>query len=229
MPAVLPGGTSRRSFWERGDISPVTRPDVTIERWNDQVRALGQLAAWAESRTVETINWYLRDKKVKRLASRALRAASIVFAVAGVVMPLVSSSTHGISPNLGYVLLAVAAGCIAFDHFFGLSSGWMRDVVAAQSLQGKLARFHVVWARWEANYGPALSSASAEAAAEARELALDHIDDLVGEVSRVTESETMQWVAEFSSAVTALRKDASPSVTSTQDLFTWSSPVDPTG
>ena len=229
MPAALPGGTSRRSLWERGDISPVTRPDVTVEKWNDQARALDQLATWAESRTVDTINWYLRDKKVKRWASRGLRAASIVFAVAGGVLPLISSSTHGINPNLGYVLLAVAAGCIAFDHFFGLSTGWMRDIVASQSLQGKLARFHLVWARWEANYGHALTSSSAEAAAEARELALDHIDDLVGEVNRVTESETMQWVAEFSSAVAALRKEANPSVTSTQDLFSWSSPADPTG
>jgi hypothetical protein len=227
MPAALPGGTSRRSVWERGDISPVTRPDVTVEKWNDQVRALDQLATWAESRTVETINWYLRDKKVKRLASRGFRAAAIVFAVAGAVMPLVSSSTHGINPNLGYVFLAVAGGCLAFDHFFGLSSGWMRDIVAAQSLQGKLARFHLVWARWEATHGPALTSTSAEAAAGARELALDHIDDLVGEVSRITESETMQWVAEFSSVTAALRKDAHPGATSTQDLFSWSSPADP--
>ncbi|HUC56554.1 MAG TPA: SLATT domain-containing protein [Streptosporangiaceae bacterium] len=227
MPATLPGGGARRAFWERGDLSPITRPDVTADKWDDQVRALEQLARWAEARTVETINWYLRDKRFKRLASRSLRAAAIVFAIAGAVLPLVSISTHGVNANLGYVLLAVAAGCIAFDHFYGLSAGWMRDIVAIQALQGRLARFHLEWARWESTHGKALGTASVEAAAGTVSLALDYIDDLVAEVGRITESETMQWIAEFSSAVAALRKDTGRGAAPAPDLFSWNGPADP--
>jgi hypothetical protein len=227
MPAILPGGAARRSFWERSDISPITRPDVTVEKWNDQVKALEQLAAWAVARTVETINWYLRDKRFKRVASRTLRAAAIVLAVAGGVLPLISISTHGVNANLGYVLLVIAAGCIAFDHFYGLSAGWMRDIIAIGALQGRLARFHLEWARWEATHGQALGTASAESAAATVAIALDYIDELVAEVGRITDSETMQWIAEFSSVVTALRKDPNPGVTAPPDLFSWTGPADP--
>ncbi len=145
MPATRPDGNPRRRSWSRGDLSPLSGPEMSAQQWSDSAGAIAHLRAWAEARTVETIRWYLRDKQPKRWASRLLRAAAVAFAVAGGVLPLISSTTHGLDPNLGYVLLAIAAGCVAYDHFFGLSSGWMRDVATLQALQGRLARFHMDW------------------------------------------------------------------------------------
>ena len=127
-----------------------------MPQWHDQAQALDQLRAWAETRAVETITWYQRDKRTKRWTSRLLRAAAVIFAVAGGLLPLISSSVHGVNANLGYVLLAIAAGCVAYDHFFGMSSGWMRDIAALQALQSRLGRFHLDWARWQAQQAGAL-------------------------------------------------------------------------
>jgi hypothetical protein len=46
--------------------------------------------------------------------------------------------------QLGYVMLALAAACVGFDHFFGLSTGWMRFMVTEMSLQQVLAEFQKV-------------------------------------------------------------------------------------
>jgi hypothetical protein len=229
MPEISTGSSRRRRSWARGDIAPITRPDVTVAKWSDQTGAVEQMSSWAETRTVETINWYLRDKRVKRWASRFLRAASIAFAVTGGVLPLISSSTGSINPNLGYIFLAVAAGCVAFDHFFGLSSGWMRDITAIQVLQNRLTRYHLEWARWQSTHAGALSGTGSEAADEATAIGLDLIGDLVVDLAQLTESETAQWVAEFSNSMAALRKEATPSVVSPEELFTWTRPRDPTG
>jgi len=245
MPASSVDKSRRRRWAARGDIMPVSRPGGSPQQWRDQAEALDQLRSWAEARTVETITWYLRDKRGKRWGSRLLRAAAVVFAVAGGVLPLISGSTEGINPNLGYVLLAVAAGCVAFDHYFGLSSGWMRDVAALEALQGRLARFHMHWAKWQAARAGALdggttASAAADAGADdaaaagvaaaaasvatgTTGAALDLIEGLIIDVTQVTEAETTQWIAEFTSSVAALRQQAVPSVTSPQDLITWSS------
>jgi hypothetical protein len=150
------------------------------------------LRAWADARTVTTIIWYLRDKQPKRWASRLLRAAAVACAVTGGVLPLVSTTTHGVDANLGYVFLAVAAGCVAFDHFFGLSSGWMRDVATLQALQGRLARFHLDWVKWQAAQAPAVNAHEVVTAQASRGAALDLIDALVSDVGTITEAETAQ-------------------------------------
>ena len=215
-------GGRRRLSWTRGDLRPVARPPLQAQ-WQD-ADALEQLRGWAEARAVETIHWYLRDKKPKRWASRLLRAGAVVFAVAGGVLPLLTASVHGIDPSLGYVFLALAAGCVAFDHFFGLSAGWIRDIVALQALQGSLTRFHLDWARWQA----AQASGAGEGDPVGAGLAL--IGGLVEDVAKVTEAETAQWISEFSSSVAALRQQASPGVASPADLIAWSShPIPPAG
>ncbi len=219
------GGRRRRS-WARGDLSPVARPQLPSQ-WQD-AEAIGQLRDWAEARAVETINWYLRDKRPKRWASRLLRAGAVIFAVAGGVLPLLTATVHGIDPSLGYVFLALAAGCVAFDHFFGLSVGWIRDIVALQALQGSLTRFHLDWASWQAARAGGQPKTGSDADAISAGLAL--IGGLIGDIAKVTEAETAQWVTEFSSSVAALRQQANPGVASPADLIAWSShPVPPAG
>lgn len=62
---------------------------------------------------------------------------------------------------------------MAFDHFFGLSSGWMRDVAALEALQGRLARFHMHWAKWQAAQAGALGRSAADPAAADHAAAAD--------------------------------------------------------
>lgn len=217
------GGTRRRRFQPRGDLQAVPRLRVSNEQWRDQIQTLAVLRIWAEDRAAETIDWYLRDKQAKRWGSRLLRAGAVLAAVAGGALPLLSGTLSGINPNLGYIFLAVAAGCVAFDHFFGLSNGWMRDMAAVQVLQGKLARFQLDWARWQASQAVGPTAVQGPIAKETLNAALDLIDGFMTGVASVTDSETGQWIADFSSSIAALRQQASPSVTSAQDIITWGS------
>lgn len=222
MPASSSNTSGRKRSLLRGDIAPAARPEISLQQWSDRMEALELLRAWAETRALDAISWYLRDKQAKRWASRLLRALAVALAVAGGVLPLLSGSVHGLNPNLGYVLLAVAAGSLAFDHFFGLSTGWMRDIAALQALQNGLARFHLDWAKWQVTHGALVEGRMPDTSSDPTSAALELIEGFVTGVSQVTDAETAQWIADFSVSVAALRKQASPSVTSPQDLITWS-------
>jgi hypothetical protein len=222
LPKTSSERSRRRHLWARGDLTPVARPEISPQQWRDPTEALDQLRAWAEDRAVETITWYLRDKKSKRWASRLLRAAAVSFAVIGGVVPLISSSLKSINSDLGYLFLAIAAGCVAFDHFFGLSSGWMRDIAALQALQSRLIRFHLDWAKWQAEQAGAIHG-SIETSAGGTSVALGFIDVMMTEVAKIADDETAQWIADFSSSLASLRQQSNPGVTSPQDLITWGS------
>jgi hypothetical protein len=223
VPDSTPGGFLGWRHRGRGDLRPIPRLPVSDAQWTERGETIALLRTWAEDRATETITWYLRDKQAKRWGSRLLRAAAVLAAVTGGVLPLLAGTTGGINPNLGYVFLATAAGCIAFDHYFGLSSGWMRDMAAVQALQGMLARFQLDWSRWQANRAGATANAAAATEIETVDSALELIDALVTGVARVTEAETSQWIAEFSTSIAALRQQVSPAVSSAQDLLTWGS------
>src|SRR5262249_49531150 len=47
----------------------------------------------------------------------------------------------------GFLLLALAAGCWAFDRFFGYSSSWLRYMAAATSLRTQLVEYQTAWAK----------------------------------------------------------------------------------
>jgi hypothetical protein len=195
----------RRWQLGRGDIAPIRRPEISVESWQNSAAALEVLREWAEQRTVETIDWYLRDKRARRRGSRLLRAAAVVLGVAGGVVPLVAGLTDAVDVQAGYVFLALAAGCLAFDHFFGVSSGWMRDITTSQALQGSLTRFHLRWAAWQARESGVLKAADEQSTNGTAE-GLMLIEALVKDVLDATDRETAQWLREFSAAVVALRR-----------------------
>src|SRR5256885_1816041 len=57
-----------------------------------------------------------------------------------------TAAAGGSGQGWGYVLLALAAGCKGFDHFFGLSSSWMRDIGVAHALRAELNAVRLEWA-----------------------------------------------------------------------------------
>src|SRR5262249_44438820 len=189
--------------WSGGEIQPVGPPAIPAEDWHDPAAVLDRLRGWAQQHTTEAIRWYLRDKQAKRAGSRLLRAAAVILAVAGGLIPLLAGDAgRGPNPKLGYLLLALSAGAVAFDHFFGLSAGWMRDIATAQALQARLARFHLDWATWQATEAGLLKPATpAEENAGGVQQALDLIGHLVTDVHALTEAETAQWVNDFNSSL----------------------------
>src|SRR5947209_2682494 len=81
-----------------------------------------------------------------------------------------------------------AAACVAFDHFFGLSSGWMRDVGTVQALQRRLSEFRFAWIT--ANAEHALSSSYS---ADVRQR-LAVIERFVADLATLVSVETGEWL-----------------------------------
>ncbi|WP_433893622.1 SLATT domain-containing protein [Streptomyces sp. CA-111067] len=201
--------TSPETRQRRGDLAIRPFPDVTAGTPADQRAALAALRAWAEQAAEDAIDWYLLDKRRKRVSSRVLQSLAIVFAVAGAAVPLGTAAAGGSGQGWGYVLLAVAAGCKGFDYFFGLSSTWMRDMSVVQALRGELNAVRLEWAADVLRAGPAAAphagTAEPLAAAEVeRQLAL--IGRLVAAVRGQIEGETAEWQVEFSSRTRQLQE-----------------------
>ncbi|HEV7962462.1 MAG TPA: SLATT domain-containing protein [Actinoplanes sp.] len=188
--------TERHGRRSRRDLRPPAMRVPSVEDWRDPFSTLEALRSWAESQAAEAIDWYLRDKALKRIGSRLLRALAILFAIAGGVAPLLAA-TGDRSTSWGYVALALAAGCVAFDHFFGLSSGWMRDISAAQALRRRLSTFRFAWTTANAN---AALGAGAAADAAAR---ISLIEEFAVDVADLVDAETGEWLAEFRANITS--------------------------
>lgn len=198
-----------RRGWRRGDLGGQPFPVIVADDSAGQREALARLRAWAEQEAEDAIDWYLRDKRLKRTGSRLLQGLAIAFAVAGTAVPLGTAASGGSGQGWGYVLLAVAAGCKGFDHFFGLSATWMRDISVAQSLRGELNAVRLEWASDVLRAGPAgvlgrRSDERLEPAEVERQLAL--IARLVTAVRSQVEAETADWQAEFSSSTRQLHE-----------------------
>ncbi|WP_173036993.1 SLATT domain-containing protein [Phytohabitans flavus] len=174
----------------------IDMPDLPSLTWaQGGLRAdLSALRAWAEGVADEAIAWYLSEKRLKARWSRRLRAFAIILATLGGAVPVVAlASRHPEYGNWGYLLLALAAGCVGYDRFFGYSSAWLRYIATATLIQGDLADFRVGWAQELAVIGD-------------REPTVDELRELIGRarefVARVNEAvrvETDAWRSEFDS------------------------------
>jgi hypothetical protein len=200
------GTTRRHSGRRREDLAMRPFPAVAADTPGAQRRALADLRIWAEQCAEDAMDWYLRDKNAKRIASRLLQGLAIVLAVAGTALPLATAATGGSGQGWGYVLLAAAAGCKGFDHFFGLSAGWMRDIAVAHALRFELNTVRLEWAADVLRAGPAPAEAHGllEPAEVERQLAL--IVRLVDAVRGEVERETATWQTEFSAATRQLHE-----------------------
>lgn len=183
----------------RDDLRAQRFPLAGPEDWRDPGQALTTLYRHAEDKALQAIDWYLRDKRSKKLSSRVLRAVAIILAAAGGVQPLVSIARPGQgNAGWGYVLLALAAACIGFDRFFGLSSGWMRAISTAQAIQSSLERFQFEWA----------ATCACTAMLPARpEQVLDRLQLLRAfseQLLDLVRGETAEWVVEFQSSLSSL-------------------------
>ncbi|MGQ4418354.1 SLATT domain-containing protein [Streptomyces sp. SAS_269] len=185
--AVRPGGGRAGGRDLRGRAFPALTTGTPHER----LESVQSLCAWAEQEAEDAIEWYLRDKRLKRLGSRAIRGLMIVLATTGTVIPLAGTATGADIQSWGYVFLAAAAGCKGFDYFFGLSTAWMRDMTAAQALRGELNEFRLAWS---AELLRDLTGVPEQTLVDRR---MRLIGDLAGKLRTHLESETADWTAEF--------------------------------
>ncbi|WBB59492.1 SLATT domain-containing protein [Streptomyces sp. WMMC500] len=216
----MPGGETgtpdvRGGRGRRRDLRGRPFPGAALEAAGGQAEILRELRAWAEQEAEDAVEWYLKDKRLKRRGSRVVTALTILLAVAGTLIPLASAISGGPPQGWGYVLLALAAGCKGFDHFFGLSSGWMRDITAAQALRAELNDFRLAWAAEQLRAADGTAATAPDGAAGALDTAalerrLVLLTSLVEAVRRQVEAETAEWLSEFRATAQQLQDHAGP-------------------
>jgi hypothetical protein len=198
LPATAPAAERAAKRPREADLEPGRFPDLP---WGeaDLAASLEAVYHWVEGEAIRAANWYLYEKKAKSRWSRALRIAAILFATAGAALPFIAANNGVVDFEWGYVLLALAAGAVAMDRYFGFSTAWMRYITAEQAIQRRLQELQFDWTSTLVTRGSRAPSAH-EVAAELQKLAA--VAAAIGEEIR---SETMVWADEFQSNIGELR------------------------
>ncbi|MFE3764114.1 SLATT domain-containing protein [Streptomyces sp. NPDC059104] len=193
QPEMQPEGPPRDPA-EDGDGDLTGRP-FPLGDWGEPAERLDELYRRVEADALRTAEWYLSDRAWKRRGARTLRAGAALGAVAGAAMPLLelTGSAPG-AASYGYLSLLLAAACLACDRFFGLTSGWMRDVATAQAVQRRLQTLQFDWASENVRevLGPTEGTAG-----EAAERCLTVLRRFSEDITELVRSETADWMVEF--------------------------------
>ncbi|MFD9320176.1 SLATT domain-containing protein [Streptomyces sp. NPDC057456] len=175
-----------------GDLAGRTFP---LGDWGEPAERLDELYRWVERGALETAAWYLADRVWKRRVARALRTGAAAGAVCAAALPLLDlARVLGGAAPWGYLALLLAVACVAVDRFFGVTSGWIRDVATAQAVQRRLQVLQFDWASESVRevLGPADGTAS-----DAAERCLAVLRRFSEDVSELVRTETADWMVEF--------------------------------
>ncbi len=187
----------------QGDLTGRTFP---LGDWGEPAERLDELYRWVEEGALRTADWYLADRVWKRRCARALRTGTVLGAVCGGVLPLLDlTGVVGGAAPWGYLSLLLAVACVAGDRYFGLTSGWIRDVATAQAVQRRLQVLQFDWASENVRevLGPTEGTAS-----EAAERCLGVLRRFSDDVTELVRAETADWMVEFKSGPAPLTMQA---------------------
>nr|WP_139238371.1 SLATT domain-containing protein [Streptomyces aidingensis] len=164
--------------------------------WAEPAERLEQLYQWVEQEAMRAADWYLHDRVWKRRGARLLRFGAALGVAAGAALPMLELAGTVGGEGLavwGYLALLGAALCVGCDRYFGLTSGWMRDVATAQAVQRRLEALRYDWAAESVRevLGPAEGTAS-----EAAERCLGVLRRFSEDVTDLVRAETVDWMLE---------------------------------
>jgi hypothetical protein len=156
------------------------------------------------------IDWYKRKQYWKRVGSRLFRYVAIVLVAIGALIPLLSMQgldqhlpfLKFLAPQWGYVIFAIAAGCVLGDKLFGFSTGWIRFIKTQLILEGALIELRYDWL---ASYAKLSSDAPTQ---EQIETLIQRLKAFVVFVHTQVQQETEVWALEFQSSLADLEKAA---------------------
>jgi hypothetical protein len=184
----------------------------------DQIQqCLDSMRQYAENDVEGAIHWYYAKKPWKAWASQLLKFLTLFATGLGGLLPIVSA-TGIFSPanasdaqrqlrtlqvnQIGYLCFGLAAAFLAFDKYFGYSTGWMRYITTAMSLETALRNFRLDWALTTSSLAGAVPSGAT------LETLLQKIQDFCIAARTLVEKETQAWVMEFQTNLSQLEKEA---------------------
>jgi hypothetical protein len=168
--------------------------NIDFAEHNQESPELCKLYEYAVATAERNIDWYRTKKKPKQQLSHSVRCTALLLAIVGGLCPLLPEVSKIDVSRYGYILLAAGGGLILFDKLFGLSSSWMRFMVAAQEMEALLDAFRVDWASEKSKLNtPATTSDS--------DPRFQLIKDIFANMHAIIERETNEWKAEFQKGV----------------------------
>jgi conflict system pore-forming effector with SLATT domain len=156
------------------------------------------------------IDWYKRKQYWKRVGSRLFRYVAIGLVAIGALIPLLSMQGLDqhlpflklLVPQWGYVVFAVAAGCVLGDKLLGFSTGWIRFIKTQLVLEGALTELRYDWLAL-------FSKLSGDAPTQEQiQTLIQRLRAFVVLVHTQVQQETEAWVLEFQSNLADLEKAA---------------------
>jgi hypothetical protein len=151
------------TFYDRGKYvnqisSNLGAVDLASE-WDesDPGGSLANLYRTTKAKALAQINWYKAKVRPKRFGSQACRFTAIFLFGLAALLPLLKASgiwqrqpgaaaqEREIPFELGYVAAAAAAGLMAFDRYFGLSTGWIRYIQTELAMENALDELQYDW------------------------------------------------------------------------------------
>ncbi|MGA2129333.1 MAG: SLATT domain-containing protein [Xanthobacteraceae bacterium] len=153
--------------------------------WNRDTESLRILHDYAVALANSVIDWYVRKRHWKRFWSIILRFLIFLFAIFGILIPLlrvlcpdwVSDLVRAVCPQLtgdlagfaaeaALVFIGIAAGLNLIDRLVGFSSGWMRYMSAAMRAHKALLEFELKWNCWARDAARKVASSEVQPAAK---------------------------------------------------------------
>jgi hypothetical protein len=164
---------------------------------------------YAIGHTDEAVRWYTIAKRTKSRVSSLFRGIAIFFGILGGLAPVIAamapSTAEAGEPSLqllvtqaGYLAVGIAAGAIAFDRYYGYSSGWLRYMTAMTNIERLRLEFILDWAKLRRE-APALEKAVILKL-------LERATAFRKALQQVIEDETNAWATEFQASIGGLDK-----------------------
>jgi hypothetical protein len=195
--------------------------------WGEPAERLHELYRWVEAGALTTASWYLADRVWKRRGARVLRGGAAAGAVVGAGLPLLDlAGVVGGAAAWGYLALLLGVACVAGDRFFGVTSGWIRDVATAQAVQRRLQVLQFDWASECVRevLGPTEGTAG-----EAAERCLSVLRRFSEDMTELVRAETADWMVEFGTGSAPLAIQAGVGAGSRGDVAPAGRPPLPPG
>ncbi|HYH82337.1 MAG TPA: SLATT domain-containing protein [Longimicrobium sp.] len=167
----------------------------------------------------EALGWYQRNRVPKKRGGLSIRVMAVLLIAAAGLLPLViqladpllrdgqGNELVRINPLWSSFFVGLAAALVAYDRYFGLSSGWIRYVSTALSIRTAMEAFEMEWACQRATLAGAAPNAAQleQMLAKCKEFA-NRLNSIVGD-------ETNTWVQEFQASL----KEVDNAVRAAQD------------
>jgi SMODS and SLOG-associating 2TM effector domain 2 len=155
------------------------------------------------AKTMATIEWYRRNKRLPAIVARACRAVAVIFTLLGGACPIVQTVVGNTRIDLakaGYLFLAVAAGALLINKYGGFSTTWIRYMRTYLSLDAALQQFQL---QWQSACAAADFDTKTDEAAKITGL-IAKLQQFAASVDTQVQTETQEWITEFQESLAAL-------------------------